>query len=969
MNTSLFHTLQSSLKGTLNYDATSLAIYATDASVYRERPIAVCIPANEEDIVRLIEFTRKHELSIIPRGAGTSLAGQCVGNGIVMDTSLMNEIIHFNKEESTITVQPGLIRDELNRFLCEHDLFFSPITSTSNRATIGGMVGNNSSGTTSIKYGVTRDKIVSLKAILHDGSIIEFTSLTEKSYKEKLKLTSLEGDIYRFFHEKLSNPAIRENIHTEFPNLDIHRRNTGYAVDELARMKPWDKEGKAYNLSALIAGSEGTLCVLTEITIALDPVQPPLTTVVATHCNSIKDSLLSTKIAMNFQPYKCELMDKIILDCTKGNTEQTANRFFINGDPAAVLMTEFRSHDKSTLEMQVAKFCSSLDEASLSFHNALIHDEDCSKVWKLRSAGLGLLSNIPGDKKAVACVEDTAVSLNDLPEYIQEFTELMEAYDQRAVYYAHAGAGELHLRPILNLKEKTDRELFYNITKDTAHLVKKYKGALSGEHGDGRVRAPFIPIMIGDKNYELLRQIKSLFDPLNLFNPGKIVDPKDMTQDLRTDYKEEINLNTVYNFRPEGGFLRAVEKCNGSGDCRKLPVEDGAMCPSYHATRSEKDTTRARANMLREYMTEGGIDIDAHEVKQVLDLCLSCKACKSECPSGVDMAAMKAEFTHQYHEDFGVPFRSKAFASISKIHRLFQFAPGLHNFGVSQKIISNRLKNMLGIAKRRSIPKLHKSLLEWNKKRNQKELASAKSVYLFVDEFTNYLDTPIGKKAVLLLERLGYKVILRSHPTSARAEISKGLLTKAKKIVQDNILFWKDKLNEKQPLVGIEPSAILGFRDEFLRLVDDDLLAEAKKIASHCFTFEEFIAREYNEGRITSAAFTSKQQNIKLHIHCHQRALSKIEYTITTLSIPSGSHVELIPAGCCGMAGSFGYEKEHFDISMKIGEQILFPAVRKSTADYIVAAGTSCRHQIKDGTNKQSFHPVEVLFNLLLNKS
>lgn len=969
MNASLFQTIQSSLKGTLNYDATSLAIYATDASVYRESPIAVCIPEDEKDIVKLIKFAKKHELSIIPRGAGTSLAGQCVGNGIVMDTSLMNEIIHFDKEAKTVTVQPGLIRDELNRFLFQHDLFFSPITSTSNRATIGGMVGNNSSGTTSIKYGVTRDKIVSLKAILHDGSIVEFTSLTENSFEEKLKLTSLEGDIYRFFQDKLGTSQIRENISAEFPNLDIHRRNTGYAIDELARMKPWAKDGSPFNLSKLIAGSEGTLCVITEITITLDPLQPPLATVVATHCKSIKDSLLATKIAMNFQPYKCELMDKIILDCTKGNTEQTANRFFINGDPAAVLMTEFRSHDKSMLEIQVAKFCASVDEAGLTFHNALIHDEDCTKVWRLRSAGLGLLANIPGDKKAVACVEDTAVSLNDLPEYIQEFTELMEAYDQRAVYYAHAGAGELHLRPILNLKEKADRELFYKITKDTAHLVKKYKGALSGEHGDGRVRAPFIPIMIGDKNYELLRKIKSLFDPLNLFNPGKIVDAKDMTEDLRTDYSEEINLNTVYNFEPEGGFLRAVEKCNGSGDCRKLPAEEGAMCPSYHATRSEKDTTRARANMLREYMTEGGIAIDAHEVKQVLDLCLSCKACKSECPSGVDMAAMKAEFTHQYHEDFGVPFRSRTFANISKIHRLFQFAPGIHNFGLRQKIISSRLKNILGIAKNRSFPKLHKSLLTWNKKREHKELASAKSVFLFVDEFTNYLDTPIGEKAVLLLERLGYKVILLNHPTSARAEISKGLLKKAKKIAQDNILFWRDKLNKNQPLVGIEPSAILGFRDEFLRLVDDDLLAEAKKIASHCFTIEEFIANEYREGRITSNAFTSNKQNIRLHIHCHQRALSKIEHTVTTLSIPSGSHVELIPSGCCGMAGSFGYEKEHFEISMKIGEQILFPAVRKSGADYIVAAGTSCRHQIKDGTSKQAFHPVEVLFDLLLDKS
>jgi FAD/FMN-containing dehydrogenase/Fe-S oxidoreductase len=884
-----------------------------------------------------------------------------------LDTSKINKIILLDLAKKEITVEPGIIRDELNRFLEPHNLFFSPITSTANRATIGGMVGNNSSGTTSIKYGVTRDKVIALKTILHDGSEVTFEDIDKNELDEKLKLESLEGDIYRFFYEKFSTPSLLHLIEKEAPSQDIHRRNTGYAVDEIVNMQPFSPDGNSFNLAKLIAGSEGTLCIIKEVTLALDKTPPSLVTVVATHCNSIKDALLSTQLAMKFDPYKCEFMDKIILDCTKENIDQLDNRFFISGAPKAVLMVEFRHDTEQELKEQVAEYIKTVDLAKLSFHHSLIHNEETSKVWNLRSAGLGLLANIPGDKKAVACVEDTAVSINKLPEYIEEFTTLMEGYNQKAVYYAHAGAGEIHLRPVLNLKLKEDRELFYNITKDTAHLVKKYKGSLSGEHGDGRVRAPFIPIMVGDQIQQLFIEIKQLFDPHNIFNPGKIVHPKSMLDDLRTDYSEEIHLNTIYDFLPEGGFLRAVEKCNGSGDCRKLPEENGTMCPSFHATRSEHDTTRARANMLREYMTEGGVSVNAHEVKSVLDLCISCKACKSECPSGVDMSAMKAEFTYQYYEEFGIPFRDKAFANISRIHKMFQFSPALHNLGLTQKIISTSLKKMLGIAKKRSIPKLYKSLLSWDQNR-KKEVKDGGELYVYVDEFTNYIDTPIGKKAIVLLEDLGYNPILLKHPSSGRAELSKGFLKKAKKIAEENIDFWKGKISEGKPLVGIEPSAILGFRDEYLRLVDEELLAEAKKIAKYTFTIEEFIANEYKANRIKSKQFVSSKKSIHLHVHCHQKALSKIEYSVACLSIPNGFHVELIPSGCCGMAGSFGYEKEHYEISMKIGEQILFPAIRKSEADYIAAAGTSCRHQIKDGTDKESMHPIEILYDSILRK-
>jgi FAD/FMN-containing dehydrogenase/Fe-S oxidoreductase len=961
------HKLESlayNLEGNLLFDNTSKILYATDASVYREQPLAVAIPVHSNDITKLVKFASANKISLIPRGAGTSLAGQCVGNGLVVDVSQMNEILSFDKENKTIIVQPGIIRDELNRFLKPHNLFFSPITSTANRATIGGMVGNNSSGTTSIKYGVTRDKITSLKMIMHDGSLIHFGPLSKDAFLKKLQLPTIEGDIYRFFKNKLTL-EIQDLITKEFPDASIHRRNTGYAVDEILNTSVFTATDKSFNLSKLIAGSEGTLGFITEIEIELDDVQPPIVSVVATHFDSVKDALISTKIAMKHEPFKCELMDKIILDCTKDNKEQIANRFFISGDPKAVLMVEFRNHSKDELESQVANYIRAIDKENLAFHHSQIHGSQTSKVWTLRSAGLGLLANIPGDKKAVACVEDTAVKVDDLPAYIDDFTALLKKYDQEAVYYAHAGAGEIHLRPILNLKDEKDKELFYKITKETAELVKKYKGSLSGEHGDGRVRAPFIPHMVGPDIYQLFVDIKHTFDPNNIFNAGKIVNAKSITENLRTEYKTPSPTKTTYNFKPEGGFLRAIEKCNGSGDCRKLPEENGVMCPSFHATRNEKDTTRARANMLREYLISGEMKVSADEVKDVLDLCLSCKACKSECPSGIDMAAMKAEFTQQQYAKNGASLRNKAFANIATIHKLFQFAPAIHNFGLTQKSISKGLKKMLGIAAERSIPKLHKSLHHWNKNRTSSE--SSRKLHLFIDEFTNYLDTEIGKKAVLLLEALGYEVIILKHPSSGRAEISKGFLAKAKKIADSQILFWKDKVTRDIPLVGIEPSAILGFRDEYLRLVDDSLLAEAKKISDNTFTIEEFLAKQFSEKKISRDLFSKEKKSIQLHVHCHQKALSKIMYSVECLSIPSQFHVELIPAGCCGMAGSFGYEKEHYDISMKIGEQILFPAVRKSEVDYVVAAGTSCRHQIQDGASVKSYHPVEILYHALVS--
>ncbi len=966
--------LGQSLEGELAYDKLMTAIYSTDASVYREIPLAVAIPKQASDLKKLIHFANQQQLSLIPRAAGTSLAGQCVGNGIVVDTSkYFNKIIEFNDKEAWVRVQPGVIRDELNAFLKPHGFFFSPITSTANRAMIGGMVGNNACGTTSIEYGSTRDHVLELKVILSDGSEVIFNSISKKEFEEKCDSDSLEGKLYREIKTFLSPPEVQERIIAEFPKPEIHRRNTGYAVDELLKNEVFSENEKEFNFCKLLCGSEGTLAFTTEIKLHVDPLPDPVAIVVAAHFNELQQSLNATQVAMNLYPSACELMDKIILDCTKENIEQSQNRFFVEGDPAAILCVEFRGKTVVEAEEKAKQFSTKLQSLKLGYAYPFVQGLDIPKVWKLRAAGLGLLANIPGDKKAVACIEDTAVALEDLPEYIEEFSSMMESFDQQAVYYAHAGAGELHLRPILDLKKSADVQDFYKISEASARLVKKYNGSLSGEHGDGRVRGPFIPIMVGHENYQLFKDIKKSWDPNNIFNPGKIVEAAPMTEQLRYEPDlPEKSIDTLMDFSNTGGILRAAEKCNGSGDCRKLPLSGGTMCPSYQATRDEKDTTRARANVLREFLTqsESKNPFDQEEIKQVMDLCISCKGCTSECPSNVDMSSLKAEFLHQYQKSNGIPWRSILFANINRINTWGSIAPSIFNFLIRNKITGGLAKKILQVAPQRNIPAIHKlSLKKWVKNeflKNRKTKSSDKKLFLFIDEFTDWNDTPVGIKAIQLLDRLGYEVLFADHAESGRAGISKGLLELAQRFANKNVSIFKSLISKEVPLVGIEPSAILTFRDEYPRLVNNELKVSAKNIAPHCLLIDEFIAGEINKGNISSQHFSQESKKILLHGHCHQKALSDIKHTVQALSIPAQFHVEVIPSGCCGMAGSFGYEAEHYTISQQIGNLVLFPAVKKADSACIIAApGTSCRHQIKDGTGKLSVHPIEILFNAL----
>jgi FAD/FMN-containing dehydrogenase/Fe-S oxidoreductase len=964
--------LASKLEGELHFDDLMRALYATDASVYRMLPLAVAIPKTTNDIKCLVEFANKNNTSLIPRAAGTSLAGQCVGKGVVVDMSKsFTKILDINEAEQTVTVQPGVVRDKLNNYLKPFGLFFGPNTSTSNRCMIGGMVGNNSSGTTSIKYGVTRDKVLELHTILSDGSHVVFRNLSSEEFEQKQKLSTLEGDIYRTIQLELSSKEVQKQIQSSFPKPEIHRRNTGYAIDELIKTDAFSEIRKPLNLCKLLSGSEGTLAFTTQITLKLDKLPPENSIMIAAHFDTIESCMDAVTIAMKHNLFACEMMDKTILDLTKHNKTQQENRTFIKGDPKAILICELRESNLKTLSEKAQALVISLDASGLSYANPLLKGNDINNANELRKAGLGLLGNMIGDEKAAACIEDTAVALEDLSSYIKDFSQLMETYNQKPVYYAHAGAGELHLRPILNLKKKNDVELFRKITTDVAHLVKRYHGSMSGEHGDGIVRAEFIPLMIGDGNYEILKRIKSAFDPQNIFNPGKIVDAYPMDASLRYEVdRVEPELETLLDFSNSLGILREAEKCNGSGDCRKLPEFGGTMCPSYRATRNEKDTTRARANALREVLTNSDKPnkFDSEELKEVFDLCLSCKACASECPSSVDVASLKAEFQYQYQKANGVSWRTKLFAYNNRLNDFGSKFPGLTNFVFSNKITSSLLKNIVGIAKKRSLPLISSKSL--NKviqlsKNKVNEFNFIKEVYLFNDEFTNHLDTSIGLDAIGLLQALNYKVTVIKHSESGRSFLSKGLLEQAKEFANKNVSVFKNLVSEESPLIGIEPSAILTFKDEYLRLADDK--PSAGNIAEHTYLIEAFIQKEIEMGNIKSSQFTSEVKTIKFHGHCHQKALLNQSSSFAVLNLPKNYKVTIIPSGCCGMAGSFGYEKEHYQVSMQIGEQTLFPAIRNANNEVLISAnGTSCRHQIKDGTQREALHPVTILKEALI---
>ena len=1000
--------------------------YSTDASIYREVPQGVAYPKDAEEVRALIRLARERATCLIPRAGGTSIAGQVVGNGIVVDISRhFNKILEINAEERWARVEPGVVRDELNIALKPYGLFFSPETSTSNRCCIGGMVGNNSCGTHSLVYGSTRHHVLQLKGLLADGSAFD---TAERGSGE------LERSIYAQLEGWRGDPEVVRLIEANYPDRSLRRRSCGYAIDEALGLGGGGAAGgqeaeasgpaAAPDLCKLLCGSEGTLAFITEIKVSLDPLPPAEGMVLCAHCPSLEASFEANLVALRHGPVAVELMDGRILELGKDNIEAQRNRFFVEGDPAALLIAEFRGQ---AMDAAADALEAELRASGLAYACTRVYGADVARVWALRKAGLGVLSGMKGDAKPVGVIEDTAVAPERIPAYMADFRAMLSRLGLDCVFYGHISTGELHLRPILNLKDAEGRRLFRAVAEETARLVRKHRGSLSGEHGDGRLRGEFIPLMYGPECYRLMQEVKRCWDPYNVFNMNKIVNAPGMDEWLRFQEAQPYVVDgakTVFNWRAafdeckvEGAsgvrsqahaLMCSIEQCNGAGDCRKSNLIGGTMCPAFKATRDELNTTRARANVLRECLTRGG-GFTSPEVKEILDSCLACKGCRAECPSNVDMTRIRAEVLHQIHRREGTPLRTFAVARMAAVERLGHLVRPLYNFFAGWGPSAALLKRMVRFASERRIPALSRYSMRQLIRRDGFGTASGgRRVYLFADEFTNFQEAELGLTFARLLRRLGYDVVVPRHAESGRAAISKGCLKLARRFAVRDVRLLADVVSADAPLVGIEPSCILSFRDEYPDLVPPEMRPAAKALAANCLLFDEFLMREAAAGRISSDAFRSDSVEVWLHGHCHQKALVGVDKTAAALRLLPGATVHVIPSGCCGMAGSFGYEKEHYRRSLEIGEMVLFPAVRRAlhlpsapgtpsgiasapsapaasstpavaplpsapsapgtpaqdppVPVVVVAPGTSCRQQILDGTGAHAVHPVELLY-------
>ncbi len=935
-------------------------LYAQDASMYQELPEGVAFPENKSDISELVQKANSEGFTITPRSAGTSLAGQATGNGVVMDVSrYMTGITEINASEKWVQLQPGVIRDSLNRKTAKFNLLFGPDTATTNRCMIGGMIGNNSAGSYSIKYGSTREHTLEIEAVLSDGSEVVFKALNEQELEKKRSLQTLEGHIYRSMISLLerNKKLILEN----YPHAEIIRRNTGYALDKLCEMHPVTPGGREFNLCELLCGSEGTLALTTAAKLNIVD-KPKYQQLLIPQFKSLDEAMLTAVEAVKYSPSAVELVDDVILNATKGNIEQSKNRFFLEGEPKCILIIQFEGNELSDLQQRSDALKQSLVEKRLGFtHSELSDPGRMAQVWELRKAGLGLLMGLGKESRTPAFCEDTAVRVQDLPDYVKDFQKILDKHDTSCVFYAHASVGELHLRPMIDTTTDQGIQKMRTMADEIAGLVRTYKGSLSGEHGDGRARAPYIGKVLGEELLPVLQQVKEIWDPNYIFNPGKIVSPKPIEQDLRysPDY-EPLKVDTVFQWRKEGSFNDAIELCNGAGVCRKLAESGGTMCPSYMATSDEKDSTRGRANVFRQVFSgEDPRGFESEELKEALDLCLSCKACKSECPANVDMAKMKSEFMHGWHQKHGITLRERFFGQASDIYPFAMISPGLSNLMIRSafgKFIFNKL---FGITPERTLPQFApQTFIKWFRKRES--FRSDKKVALFIDIFTNYHDTSNGMDTVRVLEKMGYEVLIPKVHEEGRPYFTKGLMDHAKKAALNVVRELYGYIDKGIPVVGIEPSVVLTIRDEYLDLLDDEWTVKVQKVAKSTFTFEEFIS--LNKSYLPSVKSSGK---VLLHGHCHAKALIGNDPTIEALELV-GYKVEVVDSGCCGMAGSFGYEQETYPISINMGEQRLFPAVKAvPETTEICAPGFSCRHQIKDGTGKSAKHPAHLILNKL----
>ncbi len=978
--TDLERELRKVIRGDVRFDAASRLLYSTDASMYQMEPVGIVMPRDAADVQAALELARTNGVAFLSRGGGTSLTGQTVNHALVLDFSRhMNQVLEVNREETWARVQPGVVQDELNHHVRPLGLLFGPDTSTSNRATIGGMLGNNSGGSHSIAYGLTVDHVLEVTALLADGTRVVFGELTPGEFEAATRRPGLEGQIYR--EVARIRETYRDEIRRRYPSQ--WRRVAGYNLNELLGVSvrphslaggggevsegggaPSDSRVRARPLSMarLITGSEGTFVTILEAKVRLVD-RPKRTALDVIHYRDIQEALESSQSILETGPYAVELTDKLILDLARGNIEQSKRMGFVQGDPAAILIVEYAGDDEAEVRAKVEALEARRQRERFGYAAHLAFDTaEQQSIWKLRKAGLGLLFGIHGDAKPLAFVEDTAVDPRHLPKFVARFREIFARHDVDGAYYGHCSVGCLHIRPAINIKTARGIEQVKAIADEITDLVVEFNGTISSEHGDGRARSPFLERMYGPTLMQAFRELKRAFDPDNRMNPGNIVQSPPITEHLRygATYKT-WEPQTLLDFSKQGGFAAAVEMCNGVGECRKKL--EGTMCPSYMATKDEEHSTRGRANALRAVLSGklAPSEFTGQRLHEVMDLCLECKGCKAECPANVDMAKLKYEFLHHYYKANGLPLRNRLFGRIAQVNAIGARMPALVNWLSSLPVNRWALEKLAGIDRRRPLPALaSETFTDWFAHHSAPAPAPRGEVVLFHDTFLTYNVPEIGRAAVQLLESAGYRVVLVDRKCCGRPAISKGMLEEARELARWNVAQLHPYAARGVGIVGLEPSCLLTARDEWVDLLRTD---EARVVARQSLLLEEFLMRERAHGLTLS--FKSQGGQALLHGHCHQKAMVGTAPTVAALKW-AGFAVTEVDSGCCGMAGSFGFEREHYEISTWLGNRRLAPAVKAAPADTeIVAPGMSCRQQIDHLAGRRARHPAEVLWSAL----
>ncbi len=955
MQTNFEKELRETITGDVYFDSMHRNIYSVDASIYEIEPIAVMVPKSNEDIVQAVQIAGRYQIPVIPRGAATGITGGCLGKALIIDHSqYLKHIETVNFHHKFAICQPGVVQDDLNKILAIRSLRLGPDTSTGDRATIGGMMANNSAGTRSLYYGKMVDHVLGIELILASGETLYFGEVDQETLDKKLKLSNTEGHIYREVCR--IRDQYKEEIEKNFPK--IPRRVSGYNLDELLKPGP-------LNISKLITGSEGTLGIATKIKVNIVDV-PSNKGLCILFFHSMQEAMNALESIMEFHPLSLEMIDDQIIHRGRESPSMRGKLKWLKGTPKALLVIEFQAHSENELKEILEQFTGKMRSKKIGYEQSFsLEAESMQHVWDLRKAGLGLLLSKRSYSRAIAFMEDLSVPPSELPAFMEKFQAYLKSIGKEAGIYGHVGAGCIHVRPYIDLHHPDELVLMKKMMEDVSDLILQHHGALSGEHGDGIVRTWLNRKMFGDKIYQAFKELKAAFDPKNLMNPGKVVDGQPFLENLRLSPSTPMSkMDTFLDFSSEGGFELAVDLCNGNGLCRK---REGTMCPSFQATDNEYDSTRARAQALRnmihshsplEHFTEKAM----HDV---LDLCLQCKGCKTECPSQVDMAKMKMEFLYHYQKKHGISLRNRLFGHLSKLFSLGSKFPQFSNFVTSQRL-TKTLFEYIGITTQRPFPQLTRRRFSQQVKLTPSEKSHRGKVVLFNDTFTEFISPEIGLSAIKVFQKLGYEVIIPPWKCCGRPLLSKGLLPEARKQALELVQTLLTYAQEGIPIVGLEPSCLLTIIDDYPGLLPNETL---DVLLQSAITFDEFIYRHIVDEQLP-LNFIDTNTHVKYHIHCYEKALKGSRFVENIMKVIPGCDANEIKTGCCGMAGSFGYEKEHYDISMQIGNLTLFPLIKHTVqGTKIIANGFSCRTQIFQGTQRRAMHLAEFLENQLLSET